>query len=110
MSVIHFKGADLVYPNGFHALHSLDLTVGPGEFIAIIGRSGAGKSTLLRAINKTVPITSGDAKVLNHDLIRMKNRELKTLRSEIGFIFQQFNLVKNLTVLQNVLHGRLSHV
>ncbi len=110
MSVLNFKDVELVYPNGFHALKSLNLEIGRGEFVAIIGRSGAGKSTLLRAINRTVPVTSGSAKVLNFNLVGLPQRELKALRSQIGFIFQQFNLVKNLSVLHNVLHGRLSHV
>ncbi|MBS1983855.1 MAG: phosphonate ABC transporter ATP-binding protein [Bdellovibrionales bacterium] len=110
MSVIHFEGADLVYPNGFHGLKTIDLDIKAGEFIAIIGRSGAGKSTLLRAINRTIDLTGGKAQVLDHNLRNMPRAELKKLRGDIGFIFQQFNLVKNLTALDNVLHGRLAHV
>ena len=109
-SVIRFDDANLVYPNGFQALKKVDLTIQPGEFVAIIGRSGAGKSTLLRAINHTVAMSSGQAEVLGHNIRTLPRRELKELREDIGFIFQQFNLVKNLTALDNVLHGRLSHV
>jgi phosphonate transport system ATP-binding protein len=108
--VIDFQNVDLVYPNGFHALKNLNFQVEPGEFIAIIGRSGAGKSTLLRAINKTISLTKGNAKVLETNLSTITPRNLRKLRGKIGFVFQQFNLVKNLTVLQNVLHGTLSNV
>jgi phosphonate transport system ATP-binding protein len=110
MSVINFKKVELVYPNGFHALKAVDFDVQQGEFIAVIGRSGAGKSTLLRAINRTNAVTGGEATVLEQDLFRVNSAQLRELRGQIGFIFQQFNLVKNLTALQNVLHGRLSHV
>jgi phosphonate transport system ATP-binding protein len=110
MSVVDFKGVELVYPNGFHGLRNVDLNIKKGEFVAIIGRSGAGKSTLLRALNRTVPVSGGTAKVLGTDLRNLNTTELRKLRSGIGFIFQQFNLVKNLTAIQNVLHGRLSYV
>jgi phosphonate transport system ATP-binding protein len=109
-SIIDFKNVNLVYPNKFHALKNINLNVKPGEFVAVIGRSGAGKSTLLRAINKTIPVTSGNAQVLGQNLLSCEGGNLRNLRSKIGFIFQQFNLVKNLTALQNVLHGRLATV
>ncbi len=110
MTVLNFKGVDLVYPNGFHALKDINFSVEPGEFVAVIGRSGAGKSTLLRAINRTIECTSGKAEVLDFNLMKMGSGDLRQLRARIGFIFQQFNLVKNLTALDNVLHGRLAHV
>jgi len=110
MSIVNFKGVELIYPNGFHALHDINLEIRSGEFIAIIGRSGAGKSTLLRAINRSVAVTGGSATVLDYNLRDLNNTALRKLRSRIGFIFQQFNLVKNLSALANVLHGRLSHV
>jgi phosphonate transport system ATP-binding protein len=110
MHVIDFKDVDLIYPNGFCALKKINFQVKAGEFVAIIGRSGAGKSTLLRALNRTIPITSGSASVLQKNLSTINSSGLRNLRSNIGFIFQQFNLVKNLSVLQNVLHGRLANV
>src|SRR5687768_11392182 len=110
MSVISFKDVGLSYPNGFQALKALSVRIEPGEFVAVIGRSGAGKSTLLKAINRTVAVTSGEAHVLEYDLRGLNQRNLKELRSRIGFIFQQFNLVKNLTALDNVKHGRLAKV
>ena len=109
-ALIDFQGAQLVYPNGFHALKDIHLKVEKGEFVAIIGRSGAGKSTLLRAFNGMNKVTDGQAQVLGLNLLTVPQNELRTLRGQIGFIFQQFNLVKNLSALQNVLHGRLSHV
>jgi phosphonate transport system ATP-binding protein len=109
-SVIHFEDVDLIYPNGFQGLKKVTLDVKAGEFVAIIGGSGAGKSTLLRAINRTVAITGRKADVLEFDLLTIKAKQFKHLRREIGFIFQQFNLVKNLTALDNVKHGRLAYV
>jgi phosphonate transport system ATP-binding protein len=109
--MIEFKSANLIFDNGFHALKDIDLSVGPGELIAVIGRSGAGKSTLLRTLNGTLPISSGTAKVLECSLSNSPSqKDLRILRSKIGFIFQQFNLVKNLTALENVIHGRLSQI
>lgn len=109
-SVIHFENVDLTYPNGFQGLKKITLDIKKGDFVAIIGRSGAGKSTLLRAINRTVPVTGNKAEVLDFDLLSLGSKRLRLLRGQIGFIFQQFNLVKNLTALDNVKHGRLSHV
>lgn len=110
MAIINFSGVNLVYPNGFHALKDINFRVEPGEFVAVIGRSGAGKSTLLRALNGTVECTGGSAQVLGQNLRNMPGSDLRRLRAKIGFIFQQFNLVKNLTAMDNVLHGRLAHV
>lgn len=109
-SVIHFESVDLIYPNGFQGLKKVSLNVKAGEFVAIIGRSGAGKSTLLRALNRTVPVTGAQARVLDFNLMDLNSRTLRELRGQIGFIFQQFNLVKNLSALENVKHGRLSHI
>jgi len=108
--VVNFKNVELVYPNGFHALKNINLEIRPGEFVAIIGRSGAGKSTLLRAINRTIETTGGSAEVLGMAVERIPQKDLVKLRRQIGFIFQQFNLVKNLSAMANVLHGRLGHV
>jgi phosphonate transport system ATP-binding protein len=110
MAIIEFDKVDLVYPNGFHALKEITCKIEPGEFVAVIGRSGAGKSTFLRALNRTIEVTGGRADAMGYDLRAIKGRQLVKLRSQIGFIFQQFNLVKNLSAKANVLHGRLAHV
>ncbi|MCO5143204.1 MAG: phosphonate ABC transporter ATP-binding protein [Oligoflexia bacterium] len=92
-----------------YALKNVNLTIQQGELIAIIGLSGAGKSTFLRAINGTNPAGTGDLQVLGVNVPQLKTSQLVGLRKQIGFIFQQFNLVKNLTVLQNVLVGRIAY-
>jgi phosphonate transport system ATP-binding protein len=91
------------------ALKDVNLEIKQGEFIAIIGLSGAGKSTFLRAINATNPPGTGSLQVLDLEVNKISGRKLVNLRKQIGFIFQQFNLVKNLSVLQNVLVGRIAY-
>ena len=92
-----------------YALKDVTLNIQQGEFVAIIGLSGAGKSTFLRAINGTNEPGTGKLKVLNLDVAALKSGGLKNLRKQIGFIFQQFNLVKNITAMQNVLVGRVAY-
>ena len=91
----------------FNALRELDLTVARGEFVTLLGPSGAGKSTLLRCINGLVAASSGSVKV--NGLSVADVRGLHAIRCKTGMIFQHYNLVKRLSVLQNVLCGRLSH-
>ncbi|GHO41963.1 phosphonates import ATP-binding protein PhnC [Ktedonospora formicarum] len=81
-----------------------------GEFICIIGRSGAGKSTLLRCLNGLIPVTQGSIRVQGKDLVSMDDDQQLALRRHIGFIFQEFNLVDRLSVLHNVLTGRLGYL
>jgi phosphonate transport system ATP-binding protein len=91
-------------------LKGLDLEV-PGEsMVAIIGASGAGKSTLLRCINRLVEPTSGAIELNGVTLTALKGRELRLARRRIGMIFQSFNLVDRLTVMENVQSGRLGYL
>jgi phosphonate transport system ATP-binding protein len=105
--VIRFEKASVTYPGGVHALRGADLTIEDGQFVVVVGLSGAGKSTLVRAINGLVPLTGGRLEVNGREVTKLSRRELRTLRSEIGMIFQSFNLVKRTSVLNNVLMGRL---
>ncbi|GAB4167433.1 MAG: phosphonate ABC transporter ATP-binding protein [Wenzhouxiangellaceae bacterium] len=107
---IRFEKACITYPNGVVGMKDLDLEIRPGEFVVIVGSSGAGKSTLLRAINGLNPLTGGHVYVNGRRVDGVSSRELRTLRKEIGMIFQDFRLVKRLTVMSNVLIGRLAHV
>ena len=91
------------------ALENVNLDIAEGEFIAIIGLSGAGKTTFLRAINGTNSPGNGTLTVLGKEVSTLDDKNLGILRKQIGFIFQQFNLVKNLSVIQNVLLGRIAH-
>ena len=109
MSRIHFTDTSVTYPGGLVALKNVDLTIEQGEFVVIVGLSGAGKSTLLRAINGLVPVT-GSVTVDGREVVGASNREIREIRSDVGMIFQTFNLVNRARVLNNVLMGRLSKV
>jgi phosphonate transport system ATP-binding protein len=99
-----------VYPGGQRALDGVSLTVVRPEVIAVVGSSGAGKSTLIRCINRLVEPTSGHVRLRGLDLVGLKRGELRAARRRIGMIFQEFNLVERLTVMENVLSGRLGFV
>lgn len=88
-------------------LHDLDLRVDPGEFVALVGPSGAGKSTLLRLLNGAHTPTSGTVEILGTIPGSCNRAQLRTLRSRVGFVFQQFGLVGRLTAMENVLMGAL---
>ncbi|WP_082514634.1 phosphonate ABC transporter ATP-binding protein [Frigoribacterium sp. Leaf164] len=92
------------------ALDDASLTVARGEVVVLLGLSGSGKSTLLRHVDGLERPTSGTVRVLGREVTRLTGRALRELRSEVGFIFQQFELVPSLTVLENVLTGSLATV
>jgi phosphonate transport system ATP-binding protein len=99
----------VVYHTGNEALKSISLSAEKGEVIAIIGRSGAGKSTLLRCINGIQKPTSGRILLDGEDVTAMNEVELRNLRRQIGFVWQEFNLVGRLSAFTNVLTGRLAY-
>ncbi len=87
-----------------HVLRDIDLTVGRGEVVVVIGPSGSGKSTLCRAMNRLEPINSGSIRFDGQPL-PVEGRALARLRSEIGMVFQSFNLFSHKTILDNVTLG-----
>ena len=99
------------YDNGrVTALRNINVSIADGQFVAIIGSSGAGKSTFLRSINRLIePDPQSRVYIDDIEITSLKKNDLIAVRRKIGFIFQQFNLVERLTVLQNVLTGRLGH-
>lgn len=99
-----------VYPNGTVGLKDVSFEVQDGEFLAVIGLSGSGKSTLLRCINRLIEPTSGKILWNGVDVTAASSADLRKIRRQIGFVFQQFNLVKRSSVLTNVLSGRLGYV
>jgi phosphonate transport system ATP-binding protein len=103
---------DLVkeYSNGLRALHGVSLSVREPQVVAVIGSSGAGKSTLIRCINRLIQPTSGSITLGGDELTTLSRRELRRARRRIGMIFQEYNLVERLTVMENVLSGRLGYV
>lgn len=110
MALLQVDGLKKVYDDGTVGLGGIDLKVEPGEFIAVIGPSGAGKSTLLRSLNQLVKPTSGSIRFQGKETIGAGSGELRRIRREMSMIFQGFNLVDRVSVLTNVLHGRLGYM
>ncbi len=98
------------YKTGDHALKGVSLEVGRGQIVGLIGPSGAGKSTLIRCINRLVEPTGGKVFLGDLDLTAMGGADLRRARRRIGMIFQEYALVERLTVMENVLSGRLGYV
>ena len=92
------------------ALDDVSLDIHTGELTVLIGLSGSGKSTLLRHLNKLHVPTSGYVEVLGRDVINAKGGELRGIRRDVGFIFQQFNIVGRLSCLENVMSGALGRL
>ncbi|WP_218043599.1 phosphonate ABC transporter ATP-binding protein [Paramicrobacterium fandaimingii] len=88
-------------------LSGVDLDLLPGEIVALLGASGSGKSTLMKSLTGFAPIASGSVRVAGHGVTNLRRGELRALRSEVGQVFQQFNLIPRLSVLTNVLTGAL---
>ena len=99
--MIEARGVEKWYPNGFHALRGVDLTVQRGEVVVIMGPSGSGKSTFIRTFNALEEFQKGsitvDGIALNDDL-----RQIDAIRRDVGMVFQQFNLFPHLSVLDNL--------
>lgn len=110
MRVIEFKGITKQWPDGTKALKNVNVTFKPGEFVVVVGLSGAGKSTLIRCINRLVEPTAGQLLAEGKDILKMSETDLRLWRTKVGMIFQNYNLVKRSSVLQNVLTGRLGHI
>ncbi|MEE8211862.1 MAG: phosphonate ABC transporter ATP-binding protein, partial [Acidiferrobacterales bacterium] len=99
-----------VYKTGTRALDGVSLTVDKPQVVAVIGSSGAGKSTLIRCINRLVEPTAGRIVLNDLDVTALSRRELRKARRRMGMIFQEYNLVERLTVMENLLSGRLGYV
>jgi phosphonate transport system ATP-binding protein len=98
------------YRTGDRALSEVSFTVPKGQVVGLIGPSGAGKSTLIRCVNRLVEPTSGAIRLNDTEITRLSARDLRRIRRRIGMIFQEYALVERLTVMENVLSGRLGYV
>jgi len=99
-----------VYKTGDKALNAVDMEVPKGQVLALIGPSGAGKSTLIRCINRLVEPTSGTVHLDDVEVSSLGSGRLRRERRRMGMIFQEYALVERLTVMENVLSGRLGYV
>ena len=100
--MIETRHLSKIYSRGLYALQDLNLTVAKGEFVFLTGPSGAGKSTLLRLLLMQDRPTEGQIAVNGHDLSSLKRRDVQEYRRGIGFIFQDFKLIRGRTVLENI--------
>lgn len=109
MELLKIDSLSKEYTGGTKALTNVNFSIEEGEFVSIIGPSGAGKSTLLRCINRMIDTTKGSITFDNVNVVNIKKGKLRELRTKIGMIFQHYNLVNRLSVVENVLHGRLGY-
>ena len=98
------------YTAGKPVLKDISFEVSGRASVAIIGPSGTGKSTLIRCVNKLIPPTSGNIYISGENITRLSGRQLREARRKVGMVFQEFNLVERLSVMENVLSGRLGYV
>ena len=108
--LVSLTGVSKRFPNGTLALDNVSLEVPKGQLLSLIGLSGSGKSTLMRHLNGLHKPTSGSVKVLGTEVSSASNRELRAVRRNVGFVFQQFGLVGRTTCLENVLSGALGRL
>jgi phosphonate transport system ATP-binding protein len=109
LSLLAVKDLYKSYDGKSYAVNSLSFDVDQSDFIVLLGLSGSGKSTLLRCINRLIEPSKGDLFFSGKSIIPLKGKELREYRRNIAMVFQQFNLIKNLSVLTNVLTGRLGY-
>ena len=107
--MLEIRNLTKIYDDGTVALRNMDFKVETGELLVIIGLSGSGKSTLLRCINRLIDPTEGEIVWDGVDITGADPAQLRTIRRQIGMIFQHFNLVKRSNVITNVLAGRLGY-
>ncbi|MCG7337266.1 phosphonate ABC transporter ATP-binding protein [Sporosarcina sp. ACRSM] len=109
MALLQVQNLSKRYDKEKRVLSDINLEVRKGEFVSIIGPSGAGKSTFLRCINRMIDTSEGEIHFDDVDVMALSKRELRKHRTKIGMIFQHYNLVSRLTVIENVLHGRFGY-
>ncbi len=110
MPVLEVRNLKVSYSaSGPQILKGIDFAVDGGDFCAVIGPSGAGKSTLIRCVNRLVEASEGEIVLFGQDVRKLGSGDLRRLRRRIGMIFQEFNLVNRMSVMDNVLSGRLGY-
>lgn len=107
---LEIKGLKKEYVAGKPILKGIDITIADPGIIAIIGPSGTGKSTLIRCINRLIDSSEGQIIFDNSDVCKASGTRLRQLRRQVGMVFQEYNLVERLSVIENVLTGRLGYM
>ncbi|MGP9812076.1 phosphonate ABC transporter ATP-binding protein [Rhodopseudomonas sp. NSM] len=107
--MLRIQGLTKTYSNGETALKGVSVSVGAGEIIGLIGPSGAGKSTLIRCVNRLIEPSAGSVQLGAVELTGLTGGALRRQRRQIGMIFQEYALIERLTVMENVLAGRLGY-
>ncbi len=102
LRVINFSGVSLVYPNGTNALRDVNFTVEKGEFVFVVGPSGAGKSSIIKTLLCEESPSKGVVRVGEYNLTRIKKKKIPEYRRTLGVVFQDFRLIPNMTVYDNV--------
>lgn len=105
--MVEFKGVTKKYPNGTIALQDVNLKIDKGEFVFVVGQSGSGKSTLVKLLLKEEDPTEGEVFVNGYEVSSMSHREVPYLRRSLGVVFQDFRLLPNKTVYENVAFAML---
>ena len=100
--MIKFSGVSKDYKNGVNALSNINVHIGKGEFVYLVGSSGAGKSTMIKLLLKEEEPTSGRIFLKGNEITKVKNRRIPYIRRDIGVVFQDFRLLPNKTVYENV--------
>lgn len=100
--MISFKNVNLIYDNDVQALNNINFRINKGEFVFLVGTSGSGKSSLIKTILKEINCTSGDINVNSQSIKELKNKDIPYFRRKLGVIFQDFRLLNEKTVYENV--------
>ena len=109
--ILKVENLNLTYQKGGpQVLFDISFSVSKSDFYAIIGPSGAGKSSLIRCINKLADANSGNVLFKGENIINLSGKKLRSVRRKIGMIFQEFNLIDRMSVIDNVLTGRLGYM
>ena len=100
--IITLNNVSKAYASGAPALNGVDLHIQRGEFVFIVGDSGSGKSTMIKLLLRELVPTSGDISVMGYDLVRIRHRKIPKFRRNLGIVFQDFRLLKDRNVYENV--------
>ncbi|GFH42159.1 cell division ATP-binding protein FtsE [Lactococcus hodotermopsidis] len=104
-SIIKLNNATKKYNNGTTALRNISVDIEAGEFAYVVGPSGAGKSTFIKLLYREVPLSKGEGVVAGYNLAKLKKREVPLLRRSIGVVFQDYKLLQNKTVYENIAYA-----